>query len=158
MMALAVLTPPAVCDSLARRLKLSRNATQSLARMRAPLSAEQMAILLSAEYAQECWRCCHRQGWPLSDIAGAVIISAIRTNGHLPEDKANHLRQQIMLICQAEWPDMPVNGNDIRARGIIEGKQIGGYLTKLEDIWVADGFAPNRRTMLTMLDAMIAKD
>jgi hypothetical protein len=53
---------------------------------------------------------------------------------------------------------MPVNGNDIRARGIIEGKQIGGYLTKLEDIWVADGFAPNRRTMLTMLDAMIAKD
>jgi hypothetical protein len=85
--------------------------------MRTPLSAEQMAILLSAEYAQECWRCCHRQGWPLSDIAGAVIISAIRTNGHLPEDKANHLRQQIMLICQAEWPDMPVNGNDIRARG-----------------------------------------
>jgi len=158
MMALAVLIPPAVCDGLARRLKLSRNATQSLARMRAPLSAEQMAILLSAKYAEECWRCCQRQGWPLSDVAGAVIISAIRNKGHLPEAAAEHIRQQITLICQAEWPDMPVNGNDIRARGITEGKQIGAYLTKLEDIWVADGFVPNRRTMLTWLDAMIAKD
>jgi hypothetical protein len=53
---------------------------------------------------------------------------------------------------------MPVNGNDIRAQGVTEGKRIGAYLTKLEDIWVADGFVPNRRTMLTMLDAMIAKD
>ena len=158
MTALAVLIPPAVCDGLARRLKLSRNATQSLARMRTPLSADQMAMLLSAEYAQECWRYCERKSWPLSDIAGAVIISTIRTSGHLPEDKAKHIRQQMTLICQAEWPDMPVNGNDIRAQGVTEGKRIGAYLTKLEDIWVADGFVPNRRTMLTMLDAMIAKD
>ena len=97
---------------------------------------------------------------------GAFINSVILRQTNLPSTKrlpSDDLRQQISRIGRAEWPDMPINGNDIRDALDAEsapytGKQVGEILTALEDIWVEQEFVPNRRTLLTRLDAICAKD
>ncbi|MGB1036924.1 MAG: hypothetical protein ACPGYQ_06845, partial [Candidatus Puniceispirillales bacterium] len=158
---LAALTPAAICDGLAKRLRLSKKDTDTLKRISTLLGEDQMTILLSPDYKQECWRLCRRHGWSLADIAGAMIITSIRAGKHdeaLKHITADHIRDQIRMIRLAEWPDMPVNGDDIRAHGLVEGKQIGALLKQLEDIWVTEGFVPNRRTLLTYLAEWLAKD
>ena len=163
---LAVLMPADLCEGLAKRLKLSRKETQSLLRMATPLPAQQLDVLLSPNYRQECWRLCYRNSWSLADVMGAFINSVILRQTNLPAAKGltgNDLRQQISRIAGAEWPAMPVNGNDIRDKLEAEsapytGKQVGEILTALEDIWVEQEFVPNRRTLLTRLDAICAKD
>lgn len=166
LLGLAVLLSATLGEGLAKRVKLSRKETQSFIRMATPLLPQQLDILLSPNYRQECWRLCHRHNWSLADIMGAFINSVILRQTNLPSTKrlpSDDLRQQISRIGRAEWPDMPINGNDIRDALDAEsapytGKQVGEILTALEDIWVEQGFVPNRRTLLTRLDAIRAKD
>lgn len=158
---LAALTPAGNCDGLAARLKLSKKDTDKLKRISTLLGEDQMTVLLSPDYKQECWRLCRRHDWSLADIAGAMIITSIRAGKHyaaLKHITVDHIRDQVRMIRLAEWPDMPVNGDDIRAHGLVEGRQIGTLLKQLEDIWVTEGFVPNRRTLLTYLAEWLAKD
>ncbi len=139
---LAALTPAHICDGLAKRLRLSKKDTDKLKRISTLLEEDQMTVLMSSDYKKECWRLCRRHGWPLADIAGAMAITFIRAMGHhdtLKNITADDVREQVRLIHLAEWPDMPVNGNDIRARGLAEGERVGVLLKQLEDIWVKKG-------------------
>lgn len=156
LLSLAVLIPEHRCEQLASRLKFSRKDTLSLLRMAKGLKSDQLAVLLSNDYKQECWRLCHRHGWAIHEVVGVTISSAINGGDQMIET-IDDFNDQIRLIQYSEWPAMPVNGDDIRAYGISEGKHIGNLLTQIEDFWVAENFAPNRRTLLTLLADRIEK-
>ncbi len=57
----------------------------------------------------------------------------------------------------ATWrePLFPLTGDDLTARGLREGPQIGRLLSRMEDWWLAAGLAPNRHESLAELDRML---
>ena len=53
-----------------------------------------------------------------------------------------------------ELPRFPITGDDLKARGIAPGPQLGALLRALEDWWAASGFPQDRLLLLKRLDAM----
>jgi len=52
-----------------------------------------------------------------------------------------------------EWtpPAFPLQGNDVLDLGVEAGPAVGGYLTEVEEWWIAGGFTANRKACLTKL-------
>lgn len=52
-----------------------------------------------------------------------------------------------------EWapPAFPLQGNDVLTLGIEAGPAVGGYLSEVEEWWIAGGFAAGREACLTKL-------
>lgn len=57
----------------------------------------------------------------------------------------------------AKWQEkhLPITGDDVMARGIPHGPDVGEYLRRVEDWWVAKDFAPDRDACLKKLDEAI---
>jgi tRNA nucleotidyltransferase/poly(A) polymerase len=59
--------------------------------------------------------------------------------------------------CHWETPTLPVQGEDVLARGIEEGREVGHLLKVVEDWWVEQDFAPDRADLLKKLDALVGE-
>ena len=73
----------------------------------------------------------------------AIILGATRAS-HPPPSYVHDLR---------EWrpPTCPVSGRDLMARGMAQGPEMGITLRRLEDMWIASGFAMTRDDLLGKL-------
>ena len=47
----------------------------------------------------------------------------------------------------------PVSGDDLTARGVTPGRELGRMLQMLERHWIATGFSTGRDELMKMLDA-----
>jgi poly(A) polymerase len=58
-----------------------------------------------------------------------------------------------MLALAAQWqpPVFPLSGEDLRARGMEEGKTLGNVLAALEEAWEASGYQLSREELLARL-------
>lgn len=58
-----------------------------------------------------------------------------------------------------DWtpPAFPLQGNDVMALGVEAGPAVGGYLTEVEEWWIADGFAADRAACLARLRQLTAE-
>jgi poly(A) polymerase len=63
-------------------------------------------------------------------------------------------RSLLMFGRRAELPRFPVSGEDLKARGMQPGPQLGATLKALEDWWMATGFPADKALVLKRLDAM----
>ena len=66
---------------------------------------------------------------------------------------------QAMMALARDWqpPIFPVDGNDVMALGVPEGREIGVHLRNLEQWWIARGFAPTRPELLDRLRSLVLK-
>ena len=56
------------------------------------------------------------------------------------------------LYCW-QRPQFPVNGDDLIARGVTQGRELGRMLQQLERHWIASDFCAGRDALMKMLDA-----
>ena len=56
-------------------------------------------------------------------------------------------------LCHWQRPDFPVSGDDLTARGVAPGRELGRMLQMLERHWIATGFSAGRDELMKMLDA-----
>lgn len=56
--------------------------------------------------------------------------------------------------CKTELPRFPITGEDLKARGIVPGPQLGAMLRALEDWWMAAGFPQDKALLLKRLDVV----
>jgi len=56
------------------------------------------------------------------------------------------------LYCW-QRPQFPVNGDDLMARGVTQGRELGRMLQQLERHWIASDFCAGRDALMKMLDA-----
>ena len=77
----------------------------------------------------------------------------------LQDDIENESAWQEMVEAAWTWkpPTFPVAGEDLLARGIPEGPEVGDLLRAVEDWWVEQDFAPDRTALLERLDALVAE-
>lgn len=63
-----------------------------------------------------------------------------------------------LLETCAEWQEkhLPIGGEDVMARGVERGPQVGEYLRQVENWWAKKDFVPDRKACLKRLDALIA--
>ena len=57
-------------------------------------------------------------------------------------------KQAIALAREWDVPQFPVTGDDLIAKGIRPGREMGLLLAKLEDAWEAEGYAPDKAALL----------
>jgi poly(A) polymerase len=55
---------------------------------------------------------------------------------------------------KAELPRFPITGEELKARGVAPGPQLGAMLRTLEDWWMAVGFPEDKALLLKRLDAV----
>jgi tRNA nucleotidyltransferase/poly(A) polymerase len=62
------------------------------------------------------------------------------------------------LALPGRWqaPAFPIGGNDVMALGKLKGPEIGEVLKRLEQEWIASGFALDREELLARANALIA--
>jgi poly(A) polymerase len=58
-----------------------------------------------------------------------------------------------LLDMATQWtvPTFPLNGSDVLSTGMAPGQQVGDILQTLEDYWIAEGFGPDRDSLLARL-------
>ena len=78
--------------------------------------------------------------------AGALLAWA-RSPQPLDDPAFNHLAT---LSARFTPPEFPVSGRDLIDLGYAPGPGLGAALKQLEDRWLADGFAPDRETLLRL--------
>jgi hypothetical protein len=63
------------------------------------------------------------------------------------------------LALPERWqaPSFPIGGNDIMALGASKGPEIGELLKRLEQDWIASGFALGRDELLAKARSRIAE-
>ena len=77
----------------------------------------------------------------------------------LQNDIENESAWKEMLEEASRWEARTflLNGEDVLARGIPEGPEVGRLLREVEDWWIERDFAPDRATLLERLDALVAE-
>lgn len=78
-------------------------------------------------------------------LAGIYAISAVR-NGTFSAEVFEKLQAW-------QRPPFPVTGDDLIARGLAPGRNLGLVLDRLKAMWLAEDFTPQRDDLLKMLDA-----
>ena len=56
-------------------------------------------------------------------------------------------------LCQWQRPHLPIGGDDLTARGVTPGRELGRLLHRLEQHWIASGFSAGRDELMKILDA-----
>ena len=69
---------------------------------------------------------------------------------------AGDWRGALTLAATFTAPRFPLNGHDVRARGITIGPEFGRLLRAVEDAWIENDFADDRAALLVRLDQAIA--
>ncbi len=84
-----------------------------------------------------------------------LVLLAWATEWHGENEEA----WRKMLKTAEEWeaPPFPVTGDDVLARSIPEGPEVGRLLEAVEDWWIDQDFAPDRAALLKRLDALVAE-
>lgn len=133
---LAALTPrdADAAARLARRLKLSNAQRKRLIAMAGPLPAPRTPQSLRAA----AWR----EG-----------VGAIRDRLVLAAESDDTGRLQAFLDMLAGWtpPRFPLTGDDLKACGVGEGRELGALLRRLKEIWVESDFTLTRAALLDHL-------
>ena len=77
----------------------------------------------------------------------------------LQDDIENESAWKEMLEEASKWEARTflLNGEDVLARGIPEGPEVGRLLTAVEEWWIERDFAPDRAALLDQLDALVAE-
>ncbi len=72
---------------------------------------------------------------------------------------ASDAQWQTMMTVLRDWqvPVFPLDGNDVMALGVPEGREIGVHLRDIEQWWIAQDFAPTRSELLDRLRATVLK-
>jgi hypothetical protein len=124
-------------------LKLSNADAEYLAAL--PALAERLNLIERGEFARALY------GAHSSWVRDAALLVNICSGK--PEKSILVALQDFM----ATWrePRFPLTGDDLTARGLREGPQIGRLLSRMEDWWLAAGLAPNRHESLAELDRML---
>ncbi len=127
-------------EALKHRLKLSNVQVQ---RMTVALDAPRVSPdlrnserrRLLYDLGETCWR-------------DAVHLAWARSRSGLNDQKWKRL-----LNLPKTWkaPEFPVSGNDLKARGIQPGPQMGQTLRELEDWWVASDFTATTDQLLSRI-------
>jgi tRNA nucleotidyltransferase/poly(A) polymerase len=74
--------------------------------------------------------------------------------GAPPEDAG--WRNALALPERWQTPSFPIGGNDVIALGEFKGPEIGALLKRLEQDWIASGFALDRDQLLAKAGALVA--
>ncbi|MEZ6028840.1 MAG: CCA tRNA nucleotidyltransferase [Hyphomonadaceae bacterium] len=126
-------------------------ATREVANRLKMSTAERNRLCWAAEYDAPLW----------GGITDAEVRAAVYTYG------AQTVADRAMLEWAsggvADWagvvaianswerPAMPVSGEDLLARGVTEGPDIGASLRKLEEAWIASDFTQGKDELLALL-------
>jgi poly(A) polymerase len=72
---------------------------------------------------------------------------------------AGDSRWQAMMSVARDWqpPVFPIDGNDVMALGVPEGREIGVHLRDVEQWWIEQDFAPTRSELLERLRSVVLK-
>jgi poly(A) polymerase len=146
----AIVPPdPARLTELARRLKLSNTERDRLVRFaQAEEPAEEesegafAARLLFGDRQALADRLALRLALarPKAEGDAAMLASLSRTAARLAQAE------------RFDPPPFPVSGNDLMARGIAAGPELGRQLDQLRRVWAESGFALGREALLARLD------
>jgi tRNA nucleotidyltransferase/poly(A) polymerase len=88
------------------------------------------------------------------DAYRSRLLLAWADSGAPPDDAS--WRNALALPERWQAPAFPVGGNDVMALGEIKGPDIGELLKRLEQDWIASGFALDRDQLLAKASALIA--
>jgi poly(A) polymerase len=88
------------------------------------------------------------------DAYRSRLLLAWADSGAPPDDAS--WRNALALPERWQAPAFPVGGNDVMALGEIKGPDIGEVLKRLEQDWIASGFALDRDQLLAKASALIA--
>ncbi len=142
MLRLSTILPPDVdvLRALSGRLRLSRAEADRLETIASTPAVSQLSG--SAELYRRLYRE-GRDGWWR---ALRLQVSSARQYGRDAEAEA----LQALLDLSGSWerPSFPVTGDDLKALGHVEGRQIGAVLAKLEKRWIDHDFRPTREDLL----------
>jgi poly(A) polymerase len=88
-----------------------------------------------------------------SSYRSALLLAWV-DSGAAADDAA--WRKALVLPERWQAPSFPIGGNDIMALGAFEGPEIGELLKRLEQDWIASGFALGRDELLAKARSRIA--
>jgi poly(A) polymerase len=131
-------------DRLADRLRLS-NAEQAVL----ALGASANAPALPGEPAAKALL--YRLGVERYRLR---LVLAWADSGAAPDD--TDWKAALALPTRWQTPVFPIGGNDVMALGDLKGPDIGDILKRLEEEWIASGFALERDRLLARASALIA--
>ncbi len=148
----AVLSPK--CDGIgvAGRLKLSRKEANRLIAMKkfAPLFIVPDGIGDVQSRIRKLGN---------ETVADALILAwaaRLADQAKLPHDETVLRRESLEMAFAWVPPELPIGGDDVKARGIPTGPGVGTLLRKVEDWWADGGFHADRDACLKQLDDIIA--
>ena len=147
MLRLEAMLPPdaARMKELARRMRMSRAEAERLTQWAlapAPLPETAEGALARQLY-----------GGDVQAIVDRLRLALASARGRAAEDDkalveaGNHARQ-IGFALQWQRPEFPLKGADLKALGAVPGPELGALLKRLEQDWIASGFALERATLL----------
>ncbi|HET7852308.1 MAG TPA: CCA tRNA nucleotidyltransferase [Methyloceanibacter sp.] len=123
-------------------------------------NAEQAVLGLAAREREEGAGLPHEAAaksalYRLGQSYRSALLLAWADSGAPSDDAA--WRKALALPERWQAPSFPVGGNDIMALGALKGPEIGELLKRLEQDWIASGFALGRDELLNKARALIAK-
>jgi poly(A) polymerase len=134
----------AAVDQIASRLRLSTRERDRL---------EDLATLALPD--PPAGRRAHRQG--LHAHGSALYLDLIRLKAALDGRDPAELHAVEMLAASWQPPTFPVGGDDLLARGVPPGPELGALLAGLRCWWRDEDFTPDRATCLAHLDMLLAE-
>ena len=94
-----------------------------------------------------------------NETVGDALILAwaarLADEAKLPTEETAARRQALETAFSWQAPELPVNGEDVKALGVPRGPEIGTHLRALEDWWTDGGFAADRDACLAQLEDII---
>jgi hypothetical protein len=89
-----------------------------------------------------------------SDAYRSWLLLAWADAGAVPDDAG--WRDALALPKRWQPPVFPIGGNEMMALGERKGPEIGALLKRLEQDWIASGFALDRDQLLAKARALVA--
>jgi poly(A) polymerase len=69
--------------------------------------------------------------------------------------EGKELEEAMVLLTNWKQPLFPLNGHDAKALGIEPGRSMRGYLERVEDWWIEQGFKPDKAACRAYLQSLI---
>ena len=131
---------------LAKRLRLSRAQKDQLLAFARP-----RALDLPTRPDSEARAMLYRMG---ADAFRLHVLGSWLAAGA----NSDHVAWSQLYRLPEDWamPVFPVGGDDVMALGVPAGPEIGNYLRKLEDWWIAKDFAADRDALCLQLQKLVA--
>jgi len=156
---LAVIMRPGMADSLATRLRLSRQDSQLLQAFDRDMAdadaGDHVDALTGAAWRQAAWRWHRVEARPAPGLSAANLSAANLSAAALvvASGRAGRPLHSAHLARLAAWvpPEFPLTGADLLSQGVDSGPAVGEMLRVAEQEWVERDFAPTRADLLAFL-------